>query len=261
MLFIVFILVVSVGVSIAVPLQELTDIDITDLMSERTRKQIDSSGYFEIDNMDNDNNLYDDEIRPVSAAQVSPIISGMLGQLGTAIQPLLGPLAPLSSILGPLITSTVTDLVTSLLNRVAQSANRNDLSKINGYNSYVVDIPNQGQYILLSKSQANSRPSENRQPQPTETDQDLFAGTLEEFLTRRPADSGMSSYGGYGSNSKYGAGYGGGQVYKKPHPSHKHKIKKHKKKLHYVVSYKDFDKERSFGDNDNNSLFSNYNYE
>lgn len=224
------------------PLQHLAEIDLQDISPPRTGKQYVANDY-EQDEVENDSDESMDEIKAITAEQVQPIISGMLGQLGTAIQPLLGPLAPLSNVLGPMITSTVTDLVTGLLNRVAESANRNEFAQNSGYDTYMVNIPNQGSYILLSKS-----PSNNQQVQ-KEPPKSSYVGTLDEFLAAHPNSKGSSN------NAYYHGKRPSGVALKK-------KIKKIKTKEHtYVVPLKKKNTLRNLSDSRSGSPLSDYDFE
>lgn len=261
MLFIVLLSVVSVGISQVASLQPMSEMEIVDFLSEQMAKKNGQSNYYQPNAlMDYDDDAQQDEIKLVTAEQVSPIISGMLGQLGTAIQPLLGPLAPLSNILGPMITSTVTDLVTSLLNRVAMSANRQEFSDVSGYDSYVVNIPNRGQYVLLKKSpsvrtrpvrqnpQQQKKQPQQLQQQPIENDDDSIAGTLEEFLVRRPVSVGSNLYDGL-------RGPSGGHRHKKPLYKKKHKKHYYQKDefivpMNYAGGYRGIDKDSGILDDD-----------
>lgn len=252
-LLLTLICLIGLSLSKASPLQHLSEIDLQDISTSRDAKS-DIPNIFEQDEVDDDSDYGSDEIKAVTAAQVSPIISGMLGQLGTAIQPLLGPLAPLSNILGPMITSTVTDLVTGLLNRVAESANRNDFAQTSGYDTYMMNIPNQGSYILLSKGQS--------QPQQVQHEpiQSSYSGTLEEFLAGRPITG--SSGSALLSDLKGSAAVSSSSYHGKRPVSHKKKIKKIKKKQNtYVIPMKGGNALRPFAGSRSSLPLSDYELE
>lgn len=83
-------------------------------------------------------------------SQLATIISGLLGGLGGAIAPALGPLGPLATIFGPLISNALTGLVTNGLSGIGGILRREDLPN-SGYETFLVNIPNQGSYVLMAK--------------------------------------------------------------------------------------------------------------
>lgn len=102
--------------------------------------------------------------RAVTAAQVTPIVTSLLNSMSTTLAPLLGPLAPLANVIGPMINSSFTQLLTNAINGLLGAANRKALGQINGYNSYVINIPGQGSFLLMTKHSlraANSSPSQD----------------------------------------------------------------------------------------------------
>lgn len=137
-----------------------------------------------------------------------------------------------------MITSTVTDLVTGLLNRVAQSANLNDFAQSSGYDTYMVNIPNQGSYILLSKSPASNQ-AQQAQNEPM---QSLYTGTLDDFLVKRPTIAGNPLFNSLkGSSTNY---------IKRPNATiNKKKMKKNKKKQpSFVIPLRDVNALHTFTD-------------
>lgn len=73
----------------------------------------------------------------ITANEIGPIITQLLLPLETSIQPYLGPLAPLSTILTQVITNTVTEVVVSLMNETISSAKHQDISN-RDYSTYLV---------------------------------------------------------------------------------------------------------------------------
>lgn len=88
----------------------------------------------------------------ISTEQVSSIVTEMFGGISTAIEPLLGPLAPISDILGSAITNSVAELVTSLLNQTVSSTEEQSIEPVKGYRTFTVVIPKHGKFVLLSKT-------------------------------------------------------------------------------------------------------------
>lgn len=99
---------------------------------------------------------------------VSSIISGLLGQVGTAITPSLGAFGPLATAVGPSVNNGLTSLLSNAFSGLFRIVSRGDLP-ISGYETYLVNIPNQGSYILLAKSPESSALQEPTIPSPTET--------------------------------------------------------------------------------------------
>lgn len=89
---------------------------------------------------------------------LSSVISSLLGQFGTAISPSLGPLAPLAGAVGPSINNGLTGILSNAVGGLFGLVSRGDLP-ISGYETYLVNIPNQGSYILLAKSPALQEPT------------------------------------------------------------------------------------------------------
>lgn len=96
---------------------------------------------------------------------LSSVISGLLGQLGSSISPSLGPLAPLAGAVGPSLNNGLTGILSNAVGGLFGLVSRGDLP-ISGYETYLVNIPNQGSYILLAKSPTLPEPTT---PSPTET--------------------------------------------------------------------------------------------
>lgn len=90
-------------------------------------------------NINDDKNVTETQ-NQITADQIGPIISQLLSPISSTIQPYLGPLAPLSSILGQVITNTVTEVVVSLLNDTVSSAKRQEFSQFKDYTTYLVNI-------------------------------------------------------------------------------------------------------------------------
>lgn len=102
----------------------------------------------------------------VGAEQIGPIIEQLFGPLSTAIQPYLGPLAPLSSVLSSVISQTVTELVVNLLNETVSSAKRQEFLQIRNYTSYasyMVTVPKNGRFLLLTKTPTTYTKPKRRQ--------------------------------------------------------------------------------------------------
>lgn len=102
----------------------------------------------------------------ISADQIAPIINQLLGPLSQTIQPYLGPLAPLSNVLGSVISQTVTEVVVNLLNETVNSTKRQEFLQIRNYTSYtsyLVTIPNNGRFLLFTKTPtAHAKPKLRR---------------------------------------------------------------------------------------------------
>lgn len=108
----------------------------------------------------------------IGADQIAPIINQLLGPLSATIQPYLGPLAPLSSVLSNVISNTVTELVVNLLNETTASAKRQEFLQIRNYTSYtsyLVTVPNNGRFLLLTKTPRTHRKPKQRQKKPEDT--------------------------------------------------------------------------------------------
>lgn len=91
----------------------------------------------------------------ISAQQIAPIVNQLLGPLSTTIQPYLGPLAPLSSVLSGVISHTVTEVIVNLLNQTIASAKRQEFLQMRNYTSYtsyLVTVPNSGRFLLFTKT-------------------------------------------------------------------------------------------------------------
>lgn len=98
----------------------------------------------------------------ISTEQISPIIDQLLSPLSTTIQPYLGPLAPLSNVLSSIISHTVTELVVNLLNETVSTAKRQEFLQIRNYTSYtsyLVTVPKNGRFLLLTKTRTTYRKS------------------------------------------------------------------------------------------------------
>lgn len=85
-----------------------------------------------------------------ASSGLSTLISGLLSGLTTAITPALGPFAPLATIGAPLVNSAITGLLTNALSGLGGLLRREDLPD-SGYETYMLNIPNQGSYILMAK--------------------------------------------------------------------------------------------------------------
>lgn len=93
----------------------------------------------------------------ISADQIAPIVNQLLGPLSASIQPYLGPLGPLSSVLSSVISQTVTEVVVNLLNETVASAKREKFPRMRrnestSYTSYLVKIPNNGRFLIFTKT-------------------------------------------------------------------------------------------------------------
>ena len=95
---------------------------------------------------------------PPTTSPLSPLVSSVLSALGTAFTPLLGPLAPLAGAFGPVINNALTGVLTNGLQGLIGILKRDDLPN-SGYDTFLVNIPNQGSYILMTKK-VGTTPSE-----------------------------------------------------------------------------------------------------
>lgn len=109
----------------------------------------------------------------ISQAQVNPIITELLQPLGSAIEPLLGPFAPLSDILKSIITQSVTDMVTSMLNSTLTSAIKQETEQIKGFTRYLITIPNRGKFVFLKSNNFDANIEDGK-------------GTIDEFMMKHP---------------------------------------------------------------------------
>lgn len=135
----------------ASPLQHLYDIDRSyadSVMTQFTSPRFDTEP--PIEEVEGDD-AETPTMSTVTTEQVSPIVSSLLETLHTALVPLLGALAPLANVIGPMIGPSVTQTVTNAVNGLLGASNRHALGQINGYNSYVINIPDQGTFLLLTK--------------------------------------------------------------------------------------------------------------
>lgn len=128
------------------PLQHISEIE--DIMSRDSSFETESAAEIEADSDDVETTL---NLKAVTSEQVAPIVSSLLTSMGNSLGPLLGPLAPLSNVIGPMINTAFTDLVVNAINGLLGAVKRNAFGQVNGYDSFVLDIPNQGSYLLLSK--------------------------------------------------------------------------------------------------------------
>lgn len=151
---VVFICKTAAESTYANPLQHLTDIDWSygENTLGRLAVQDMETPITVADNIQSDD-IETPTIKAVTTDQVKPIVSGLLTSITNALAPLLGPLAPLSNIIGPMVNTAITDLITNAINALVGAANKRTLGQINGYDSYVINIPNQGSFLLLTKPQ------------------------------------------------------------------------------------------------------------
>jgi len=135
-------------------LQHISDIDLSqiDIVSDQSSQDLSSQLEKALQIESENDDIETPTLKAVTAAQVSPIVSSLLTSMENALGPLLGPLAPLSSVISPMINTAVTNLFVGAINALLGAAKKNTLGQINGYDSYVIDIPNQGSYLLLSKN-------------------------------------------------------------------------------------------------------------
>lgn len=85
-----------------------------------------------------------------TSGALSTILSNIVNGLTTAISPALGPFAPLATIGGPLITNALNGLLTNAFAGLGGILQRDELPG-SGYEAFMVNVPNQGSYILLAK--------------------------------------------------------------------------------------------------------------
>lgn len=174
-----FALVCSINItgSLSNPLQHLSDIDLSYISAMGREAPQESEppimAETDIDGIEADTSK-------VTTEQVSPIITGLLNTMGTSLAPLLGPLAPLSTIIGPMVNNAVTDLVTNAINGLLGSMNKDALGQMSGYESYVINIPNQGSFLLLSK------PSHSPQFNGPAQAESLYSNVMEDGMANRP---------------------------------------------------------------------------
>lgn len=151
---VVFISKTIVQSTSANPLQHLTDIDWSygeNTLGRRTTQDTENPATSSDDIQSDD--IETPTIKAVTTEQVKPIVSGLLTSVTNALAPLLGPLAPLSNVITPMVNTAITDLITNAINALITTANKRTLGQINGYDSYVINIPNQGSFLLLTKPQ------------------------------------------------------------------------------------------------------------
>lgn len=86
------------------------------------------------------------------SSSLTPLISSVMGALGSAISPFLGPFKPIADAAGPLLNSAFTGMLTNALSGLVGVLKSNDLPN-SGYETYMVNVPNQGSYIILAKTQ------------------------------------------------------------------------------------------------------------
>lgn len=95
---------------------------------------------------------------------LSNIISGLLSGFTAAITPSLGPFGPLVAIGAPVVNSALTGLITNALNDLGGYLHRKDHPD-SGHESYTLNIPNKGSYILMANKLKPVPASIPQQPQ------------------------------------------------------------------------------------------------
>lgn len=141
-----------------------TVVDNNEINSEEITGDEIESDEIKIDEISSDENFEDTNFDlsntgiQISAHQIAPIINELLAPLSTYLGPFLGPyLGPLSSVLSAVISQTVTEVVVNLLNQTLASTKRQELLQIRNFTSYtsfLVTIPNNGRFLLLTKTPA-----------------------------------------------------------------------------------------------------------
>lgn len=182
-------LITNLVVIDANPLQHLSNIDLSqiDVISDKSNQDLSTDLERALQYDSEIGNIEAPTARSITSDQLKPIVSGVLSSLETSLGPLLGPLAPLSSIISPLITSAVTELLAGVINALLNAATNNALGQINGYDSYVIDIPNQGSYLLLSKqAQFQSEPGNLVQSLQSNAGEKLVVNALNNILDNPP---------------------------------------------------------------------------
>lgn len=134
MLFVICLLnVLLIGtVSTEQPINESLEVTTTVLISNEENEESTT-----IPSVSDGKNVTENQI---NLDQIGPIISQLMRPIESTIQPYLGPLAPLSTILGQVITNTVTEVVVSLLNDTVASVRRQEFSEYKDYTAYLVNI-------------------------------------------------------------------------------------------------------------------------
>lgn len=98
---------------------------------------------------------------PAASTGLSSLISGIFSAFGTTLTPFLGPFAPVVAAVGPLLNSAFTGIFTNALSGLVGVLRSEDLPN-SGYDTYLVNVPNQGSYIILAKT-----PETKEVPSPT----------------------------------------------------------------------------------------------
>lgn len=121
---------------------------------------------------------------PAASSNLSPLISGIISAFGTAFSPFLGPFKPIADAAGPLLNSAFTNILTNALSGLVGVLKSNDLPN-SGYDTYLVNVPNEGSYIILAKSQQKEKdvapaPVENSQVNSSPTISELVSNAIRE---------------------------------------------------------------------------------
>lgn len=123
---------------------------------------------------------------PAASSSLSPLISGVITAFGNAFSPLLGPFKPLADVAGPLLNSAFTGIFTNALHGLVGVLKSNDLPN-SGYDTYLVNIPDQGSYIILAKSQDKEK--DVAPPAPVENVQVNRSPSLTELINNAIRES------------------------------------------------------------------------
>ncbi len=125
-----------------------------------------------------------------SSSNLSPLISGVISAFGSMFSQNLGPLKPIADAVGPLLNSAFTGIITNALGVLVGVLKSNDLPN-SGYDTYMVNIPNQGSYIILAKSQEKEKEAAPA-PAPVETNTQI---KLSELIANAVHESQLSQIG------------------------------------------------------------------
>lgn len=101
---------------------------------------------------------------PSTTSSVSLIISGLLTAFGNTLSPILGPLAPITTIVGPLINNALTGLFTTGLNHIGGILRRSDFPD-DDFQTFFLNIPSQGSFMLSIPKHQQEASSQSDFPQ------------------------------------------------------------------------------------------------
>lgn len=108
---------ISVDVSWASPLQELSNNELQDISTMDLKQYVDPMQYSD--------NLDENTTKVVSLQQVIPLIAGTLGPAAPFVQPLLMAIVPITNAIRPIVNRVALQLLTSLFNSLSNSSTQN----------------------------------------------------------------------------------------------------------------------------------------